>query len=1073
MEGTAFPIPELSVSLSGVPSERLPRERLTEGVAWVASLGVRAVHLDATAPGVRPRELERSARREIASMLRRESVRFTGVDLWIPPEHFVVSAHADRAIHAAEEAIRFTGEVAALAGAGEGAVVSLRLPPGDGEIAGMLGDAAADAGVRLADHAWPPGEGVSHDHVGVGIDPAAISAVGGGRSASRELAAHASRVASVRLSDWDGHRRVPAGEGSLSVFEYVASAVTCGISSPLVVDLRELDRPFDAAPRIIEESMASKRDLYDVLGVSRDASADEIKRAYRKLARELHPDMNKAADASEKFNEVQEAYDTLSDEQKKAQYDRFGHTGVGGSPFGGGGPGGPGGGTYTWSNVAGGGGGGGFSDFDVGSIFEQVFGGQASGFGARATAGRQHARARSRPRKGEDINADLDIGFMDAVKGATPSVRIKRGGQTQTIEVTVPAGIEEGAKLRLRGKGHPSASGEQPGDLIFTVKIGKHPLFRRDGLDVLLDLPLTIAEAALGAEISVPTPHARVELTIPAGSASGQRLRVKGHGIKAKERSGDFFAVLKVVAPKELSEGDRAALEAMRERLPNPSTVHLPILRRLITHPLRTVFVDDKRAWRGADILLVAMHLADYLEANCESRTVGLLLPTSGAFAPAALAGWMTGRVVVPLNYLLKRPELEHVIRDCDTDTVISVGPMLDHLGFAPDVKNVVLGDQLDYKKAPTPRWPAGATPDDLAVILYTSGTSGTPKGVMLTHRNLSSNVRQALRHAQFTKEDTLVGVLPQFHSFGLTVLTLLPLMCGARTVFSARFVPNRIVKTIRDHNATAFVGISSMFGALLQVKGATAEDFRTIRFAVAGGEPLSREVGRRFEERFGIRVNEGYGLTETSPVTNMLMPGEDAPHSVGRPVPCLDQRIVSPDTGAVLSVGEEGEIRMRGPNVMRGYYKLDEQTRDAFDEHGYFRTGDIGKKDERGFLWITGRLKEMIIVGGENVFPREIEDALDSHPDVEASAVVGIRDDVRGEIPWAAVTLAEGAAFDAQALKDWCKDRIAPYKIPREIRAFPALPRTGTGKISRRDVGAYLSGGMSDEDFARACGQA
>lgn len=503
------------------------------------------------------------------------------------------------------------------------------------------------------------------------------------------------------------------------------------------------------------------------------------------------------------------------------------------------------------------------------------------------------------------------------------------------------------------------------------------------------------------------------------------------------------------------------------------STVHLPILRRLITHPMRTVFVDDQRTWRGIDILVAALHLADVIEARSQSRTVGLLLPTSGAFAAAALAGWMTGRVIVPLNYLLKRPELEHVVKDCDTDTILTVGPMLEYLGYVPSVEHVVRLDCMDFKRAPSPRWPGGAGLDDLAVILYTSGTSGTPKGVMLSHRNLSSNVRQAHRHAKFTSDDVLVGVLPQFHSFGLTVLTLLPMVCGARTVFSARFVPNRIVKTIRDHNATAFVGISSMFGALLQVKSATAEDLRSLRFAVAGGEPLSREVGRQFEERFGIRINEGYGLTETSPVTNMLMPGEDAPHSVGRPVPCLDQRIVNPESGEPLPVGAEGEIRMRGPNVMRGYYKLEAQTRAAFDEQGYFRTGDIGKRDERGFLWITGRLKEMIIVGGENVFPREIEDALDAHPDVESSAVVGIRDDVRGEIPWAAVTLAEGAEFDAQALKDWCRDRIAPYKVPREIRAFPALPRTGTGKISRRDVGAYLSGTMSDEDFARACGQA
>jgi len=395
---------------------------------------------------------------------------------------------------------------------------------------------------------------------------------------------------------------------------------------------------------------------------------------------------------------------------------------------------------------------------------------------------------------------------------------------------------------------------------------------------------------------------------------------------------------------------------------------------------------------------------------------------------------------------------------------------MLEHLGFTPRVPNVVRLEEVNFKSFPTPRIPQAASPDDLGVILYTSGTSGTPKGVMLTHRNLSSNIQQGIRHARFTPDDTIVGVLPQFHSFGLTVLTLLPMVSGGRTVFSSRFVPNRIVKTIREHRATAFIGISSMYGAMLQVKKATAEDLSSLRFAIAGGEPLSREVGRQFQERFGIRINEGYGLTETSPMTNMLLPEDDAPHSVGRALPDLEQRIIDPDSGEEVPPGAEGEIRMRGPNVMRGYYKLDEQTEQAFDKKGYFRTGDIGMKDERGYLYITGRLKEMIIVGGENVFPREIEDALDSHPGVQASAAVGIRDDVRGEVVHAVVMLEDGSEFDQQALKDWCKDRIAPYKIPREIRPLPALPRTGTGKICRRSVKAYISGEMSEEDFERAC---
>ena len=187
--------------------------------------------------------------------------------------------------------------------------------------------------------------------------------------------------------------------------------------------------------------------------------------------------------------------------------------------------------------------------------------------------------------------------------------------------------------------------------------------------------------------------------------------------------------------------------------------------------------------------------------------------------------------------------------------------------------------------------------------------------------------------------------------------------------------------------------------------------------------------------------------------------------------VPALEQVIVDPATGRRVPVGEEGEIRMKGPNVMRGYYKLHELTRAAFDEKGYFRTGDMGTIDGRGYLQITGRLKDMLIVGGENVFPREIEDVLDAHPSVASSAVAGVQDEVRGELPEAAVVMDEGASFDEQAIKDWCKERLAAYKVPRKIHALPALPRTGTGKVCRRHVGMWFNGDLAEEELAAMCG--
>lgn len=487
-------------------------------------------------------------------------------------------------------------------------------------------------------------------------------------------------------------------------------------------------------------------------------------------------------------------------------------------------------------------------------------------------------------------------------------------------------------------------------------------------------------------------------------------------------------------------------------------SIHGPILRRLLTHPLRVAAIDDQRRWRGIDLLVGALHLAALIEQSGRSRTVAIMLPTGGAFAMTALGAWMLGRTVVPLNYLLKPEELQYVVDDCETDLVLTATPLVEAVGAQPRAERVIRLDRERLGGFPEPRWPVRVDPGDVAAMLYTSGTSGRPKGVMLTHANLRANVSQCISADVFTGRDVVLGVLPQFHSFGFTVLTLLPLTVGVRVVFSARFVPHRIVKLFREHRPTAFIAIPSMYNALLAVKDAGPEDFASLRFAVSGGEPLPDAVAARFHERFGVRINEGYGLTETSPVTNWCMPGDYVPHSVGRALPGIEQRLVDWNTGRAVTEGAEGEIRMRGPNVMRGYFKRPDETAAAFDDEGWFRTGDIGRRDASGRLYITGRLKEMIIVGGENVFPREIEEVLDTHPSVLASAVIGVTDDIRGELPWAFVELKEGESFDEPALRAWCRERLAGYKAPREIRAVEKLPRSSTGKILRRELRTLVS---------------
>jgi long-chain acyl-CoA synthetase len=480
----------------------------------------------------------------------------------------------------------------------------------------------------------------------------------------------------------------------------------------------------------------------------------------------------------------------------------------------------------------------------------------------------------------------------------------------------------------------------------------------------------------------------------------------------------------------------------------------LRIQRRLMWRPLREVIVDDFRRWKAFEVQALSWHIARQVERASQARAVGVMLPTSGLFPAAMMAIWQLGRVAVPLNYLLSRPDMEHVCKDAGIDCCITVGPMLEFTGGLPDGVKPLRLDAQKFSGLPPVRRAVRRSPDDLAVLLYTSGTSGKPKGVMLSCGNLAANVRQITEYAQFDSRDAMLGVLPQFHSFGLTVLTLLPLAVGCTAHYTAKFVPRKIIDIARERKPTVLVAIPSMYNALRLVKDAHPADMQSFRYIVSGGEPLPQAVFDGFLEKFGCRITEGYGLTETAPVTNWCLPGEWRWRSVGRALPGVQEEIVAPD-GRTLPPGEEGEIRIKGPNVMQGYWNLQNETSAVFDERGFFRTGDIGKFDADGHLFITGRLKEMLIIGGENVFPREIEEVLDRHESVKASAVIGAPDASRGEVALAFVELKDGAAFDETALRSWCRHHLAQFKVPREIRCMDALPRNPTGKIMRRALKA------------------
>ncbi|MAA52122.1 MAG: hypothetical protein CMJ41_03650 [Phycisphaerae bacterium] len=488
-----------------------------------------------------------------------------------------------------------------------------------------------------------------------------------------------------------------------------------------------------------------------------------------------------------------------------------------------------------------------------------------------------------------------------------------------------------------------------------------------------------------------------------------------------------------------------------------------PIVRQWQRHPFRVFAVDDFRSWNGITLYIMALHLARAVERKSGRPRVGIFLPTSGMTAAAIVAGWLLGRTIVPLNYLVSREELEFIIDDAELDVVITVGPMLDRFGSMPPGVEVIRIDEMSFKGLPPLRRLPRRDDDFVSVILYTSGTSGRPKGVMLTSGNLATNIAQCVEWAKFGRNDGFIGVLPQFHSFGLTVTTLLPMSIGCRVYYNAKFQVTKVLGLLKEHRPSALIAIPSMYNALLQSKTATPDHFAGVRYIVSGGEPLPDAVYDGFRDRFGVRICEGYGLTETAPVTNWTLPECERRGTVGQPLPGVEQIIVG-EHDERLDPGHDGEIRIRGGNVMAGYFKQPDATAGVFDAEGFFRTGDMGRMDEHGFLSITGRIKEMLIISGENVFPREMEEVLNRHPAISDAAVIGQKDPARGEVPVAFVELVEGGAIELAEVRAFCRDVLPPYKVPRDIRVLESLPRNPTGKIQRRALRPLLetAGGES-----------
>jgi long-chain acyl-CoA synthetase len=469
------------------------------------------------------------------------------------------------------------------------------------------------------------------------------------------------------------------------------------------------------------------------------------------------------------------------------------------------------------------------------------------------------------------------------------------------------------------------------------------------------------------------------------------------------------------------------------------------ILESLRQHPGKVLCRDADTELTAEQVLKACRSAAGQYQAVVAGPRVSVLLPTC-AWCPSAVVGaiW-AGKVPVLLNPTLKPAELEFILQEAGIDTVV-IARQTEAAITGRAVKAVQVGDLVQCRAAAEPL-PAPAAPNDAAVLLYTSGTTGRPKGVPLTHHNLLSNARGVISRLGAYPDDVFLAMLPLFHAFGLTGTVLLPLLLGAEVTY-ARFSPERIASLVDQRRVKVFIGVPTMYRLLVRSK-VSAGSMQGLRLAVSGGDALPSSVRDAYRQRFDRELLEGYGLTETSPVISVNTPEENRPGTVGRTLPDVQVRIQGED-GTLQPAGKEGEVEVRGPNVMPGYFNRPEENRSAFTPDGWFRTGDLGCLGAEGYLTIAGRIKEVIVRGGEKIMPREVEDVLERHPKVLDAAVVGEPDGERGDAVVAYVAPAEQAPT-AEELRAFCRGWLADFKVPRRFVIAPDLPRGPTGKILKR----------------------
>ncbi|MBA4548850.1 long-chain fatty acid--CoA ligase [Thermoactinomyces intermedius] len=476
-----------------------------------------------------------------------------------------------------------------------------------------------------------------------------------------------------------------------------------------------------------------------------------------------------------------------------------------------------------------------------------------------------------------------------------------------------------------------------------------------------------------------------------------------------------------------------------------------------------------------------------------KGECVGIMLPNTPQGIIAYYAVLMVGGIVVQINPLYMKKELKHQLADSGATTIVCldlVWPRVQEVKPETKLKRVIVTRLSDYlpvpknwlfqlksklagesvsvnyggdtysfvslvkKSSPEPMEPVFESADDIALLQYTGGTTGLAKGAMLTHRNLVANCCQAeawLYKAKRTEPQSFVGALPFFHVYGMTTVMNLGMKMAAKIILVPKFDTDLVLKKIQEHKPTFFPGAPTMYVGLINHPKISQYDLSSVDACLSGSAPLPLEVQEKFEELSGGLLVEGYGMTETSPVTHAnLLWDRKKSGTIGLPWPDTDARIVDVETGEVLPPGHEGELQVKGPQVMKGYWNRPEETEKVLKD-GWMCTGDIAKMDEDGYFYILDRKKDVIIAGGFNIYPREVEDILYEHEAVKEAAVIGVKDDYRGETVKAFIVLKEGHSVTEKELDRFCRERLAKFKVPRLYEFRKELPKSSIGKVLRR----------------------